>query len=300
MSTEVNTRSADQFLPIKERFEALRGAEAFMEEASYAAQIIAKNSSLMQCTAASKMLAVMNVANTGLTLSPVAKLAYLVPRWNNQLKAAECHLEPSYRGLAKLITDTGAVRHFLTGKVYEGDEIRIDKGAGLLEHIPAWSVGKKRGALLAVYSVATMADGFRHIEDMDVAELEKVRECSDAYVKWKKDPKKNSAPHEDWQDEMDRKAVMRRHVKTLPLTKQASEINAAIAIDEAAYTPVPRAADRVAELRRRVIEALEFYQGDDRELLREQCRAKAASGEFTEAFAKQVLAQLGTIEADAD
>lgn len=61
-------------------------------------------------TTTSKLQAVFNVALTGLTLNPTLKLAYLVPRYNNASRELEVHLEPSYQGLVKLVTDTGSAK----------------------------------------------------------------------------------------------------------------------------------------------------------------------------------------------
>jgi len=106
MSNELTLK--DQFKLIEDRFVALTNADTFTKECSFALQHFGKNSYLNGSTTESKLQAVMNVAQVGLTLNPVLKLAYLVPRFSNG--KVECFLEPSYQGLVKLVTDTGSAR----------------------------------------------------------------------------------------------------------------------------------------------------------------------------------------------
>jgi recombination protein RecT len=80
-----------------------------MKEISFALQHISKNKSLEKCSPESKLKSVVNISQIGLTLNPVAKEAYLVPRWNSVSGGMECCLEPSYVGLIKLLTDAGSV-----------------------------------------------------------------------------------------------------------------------------------------------------------------------------------------------
>lgn len=292
-STET-ARGIELFDRIKDRFVELRGMETYLQEASFAAQIIASNDLLLKSTAQSKQQAVINVANIGLSLSPVKKQAYLVPRYNRDKKVYECHLEPSYIGLMKLAIDTGSVRSMETQKVYENDEFTFQKGTVKeIKHVPAWArkPAQKKGKLIAVYSVATLLDGSLHVEDMDAEDLERVRNASETYVKWKAG-ERGFAPHKEWGDEMDRKAVIRRHCKTLPKSDRSKELLEAIALDEQGFNLDPKPDDPLKAKREQIRQALDFYQGEDGDTLRELCRNKLIAGEFNEEFANNMLKQL--------
>jgi len=86
-------------------------------EISFALQLLNKNQRLQECSANSKMAAIVNIANIGLTLNPAAKEAYLLPRWSSVTKENECCLEPSYIGLVKLLTDAGSIKNILCNLV---------------------------------------------------------------------------------------------------------------------------------------------------------------------------------------
>ena len=64
--------------------------EQFNKEASFAIQHLAKNPYLQKASKTSILQSVLNIAQTGLTLNPVSKYAYLVPRYNSSTKELEC------------------------------------------------------------------------------------------------------------------------------------------------------------------------------------------------------------------
>src|ERR1043166_7788210 len=96
------------FLQIRSMWVEQSGLDeaAFAREISFAIQLSIKNPYLKECDQTSVLRAIMNVAQIGLTLNPVSKYAFLVPRYNSQARVLECVLEPSYIGLAKLLTDS--------------------------------------------------------------------------------------------------------------------------------------------------------------------------------------------------
>lgn len=119
--------------------------EDFQREASFAIQHISNNELLQKSSKASLLKAVLNVAQTGLTLNPVRKFAWLVPRWNNKKKEYEACLEPSYVGLCKLITDTGAVKSISAQLIWTGDLVDIDLANNYFKHTPYVTTGNARG-----------------------------------------------------------------------------------------------------------------------------------------------------------
>ena len=79
MSTELALK--DQITDkVMERFVELTDKKTFDTELSFALQHINRNNQLKKATAASNIMAVLNVAQTGLSLNPMLKYAYLVPR----------------------------------------------------------------------------------------------------------------------------------------------------------------------------------------------------------------------------
>ncbi len=144
---------------------------------SFAIQIISGSEVLQKCTSDSFLKAVINIAQTGLTLNPFLKYAYLVPRKN------QACLEPSYIGLAKLLTDTGSVTSIEVQIIHQGDEVEINIGAEnpIIKHTPHWMLDNEKGEILGLYSKATLPDGSNHYEFMSRKDVEEIRERSEAW-----------------------------------------------------------------------------------------------------------------------
>lgn len=205
------------------------------KEISFALQSINKSSKLKECTPESKIAAVINIANIGLTLNPVAKEACLVPRWNNALKMNECSLEPMYPGLVKLLTDAGSVKSISAQIVYENDRISINKGDNQnpVTHIPELNSAKK-GQIIGVYAIATLIDGSRQVEWMDKLATDEIKERSETYSAYRSGKIKTCTWVTD-EPEMMRKTVIKRIYKYLPRTERMQAIDNAVSIDNTDY-----------------------------------------------------------------
>ena len=200
--------------------------EEIKMECSFALQILndPKNSYLATSTNESILKSVVNVASVGLTLNPVAKEAYLIPRkkkiGNEYL--VECHLEPSYIGLIKLITNVGSVSNIQTNLVYEHDEFNIVYGLNTdFRHVPL--LKGITGKITGVYSVATLHNGEKQFEYMNRDQVETIREHSESWLSYLK--AKDKAKEGDkvrnpiWitdEGEMFRKTCLKRMSKYLP------------------------------------------------------------------------------------
>ena len=171
----------------------------------------------------------MNISQTGLTLNPVSKYAYLVPRYNSQLKSKEVVLEPSYVGLVKLLTDSGSVLSINTQLVYENDKFDMDLALGEISHKPEL-VKSKRGEFIGCYSIAILTSGGSQVEWMDFEELNGIRDYSESYKAYKSGKTKSCIWVESY-GEMCRKTVIKRIYKHLPKTKKVQNIEQAISID---------------------------------------------------------------------
>lgn len=206
------------------------------KEVSFALQHINKNAKLRQCTGDSVLAAVVNIANIGLTLNPVAKEAYLIPRWSKLVNGNECVLEPSYVGLVKLLTDAGSVVSMVANVVFENDKFTLNLADNRdpVAHFPTL-VNSKRGEKIGCYALATLPDGTRQVEWMDVEELRKIRERSETYMAYLAG-KITTCTWVTDESEMMRKTVVKRIYKYLPRTERMNKIDEAIKLDNTDYT----------------------------------------------------------------
>jgi len=208
---ENNQLTRATFEPIRKQFLALVDEETFAKECSFALQHLTKNPYLQKATPNSLLTSVLNIAQVGLTLNPVQKLAYLVPRYING--NVECCLEPSYQGLVKLLTDSGSANNVYAHLVYSEDNFEQILGTeNEIIHKPKLG---KRGEVVGVYAVAVLANGSKQVEVMDISEINEIRDSSESYKAFKAG-KAKSAIWETWFDEMARKTVIKRLVKYLP------------------------------------------------------------------------------------
>ena len=222
-----------EFKAIETRFVELTDKNTFEKECSFALQLFSKNEFLNKATTESKLQAVLNVANIGLTLNPALKFAYLVPRSRKvggQYIVEAC-LEPSYQGLVKLITDTGSAKTIYAHLVYEGDEFQEILGTGVeIRHVPK----RQSKEVVLVYAVAVLHDGTKQVDVMPISDIHEIRAMSESYKAWEK----NNALPCVWNThfgEMARKTVIRRLTKYLPKTDRFEKVAKAIELDNSDY-----------------------------------------------------------------
>jgi recombination protein RecT len=188
----------------------------FQKEASFAIQALSKNDYLQGVALSnvdSLKYAVLNVASIGLSLNPVHKLAYLVPR------DKQVCLDISYIGLIKLATDCGQMKLIKAELVYEKDKFKY-KGLGK-EPIHEFEPFKERGALVGAYCIALTHDDKYLVEMMTASQIEGIKKRSEA-------AKRNSGPWITDFEEMAKKTVIKRASKTWPKTKLSTLLDQAI------------------------------------------------------------------------
>lgn len=232
-----NELTVQSFEPASKRMQELgMDVVQIKKEISFALQHIHKSDKLQKCTPNSKLAAVINIANLGLTLNPVAKEAYLIPRWSKMVGGMECVLEPGYVGLVKLLTDAGSINSMLSNVVYENDTFKLDlaDNQNPVGHQPVL-VSSKRGLIIGCYALATLPDGTRQVEWMDIEELHRIRERSETYLAWR-DKKISTCTWVTDETEMMRKTVVKRIYKYLPRTERMNKIDEAIKLDNTDYT----------------------------------------------------------------
>ncbi len=216
--------------PTKNKMLELMDKTVLQREISFAMQIINTNTSVQKCSKESLQRAVYNIALTGLSLNPVLKYAYIIPRYSNGAMVAV--LEPSYQGLIKLLTDTGSITAIYSHLVYENDEFELSYGTTVdIKHKPKFA---DRGAIIAVYAVAVLSDGYKQIETMTVEDINAIRDKSESYKAFVAQ-KVKSCIWEDHYGEMSKKTVIKRLFKYLPKTDKFNNVAQAIAIADEDY-----------------------------------------------------------------
>jgi recombination protein RecT len=303
-TTNQTSGALDVFTPVRERCVQLFGTEErFVREATLLLQILHDKPELQAATRQSIVAAMLRIASTGLTVNPVAKECYVITRntkvrqpdgtdrWEKRLA-----IEPSYIGLMRLATDTGAVVSFETQVVWQGDQFDFDLSQKKPSvHKPYWVVGNERGELRGVYGFVTLRDGTIQPEQMGADEIDLIKSKSESVKSQRKaiGEGKAAAPtvYDEWLGEMARKALVKRLQKWVPRSQSSLPFLNAIDIDNEGFDLAP-SREPLAILKRRVIDALERYNGLDKDDIREMCQAKAVAGEFTEEFAFHILKTL--------
>lgn len=162
------------------------------------------NSQIQQCTPASVFEACVKAANLGLEVG-VMNSAYLVKY------GSTCTLVPGYAGLIDLARRSGAVKAINVYIVCSNDSVHMNGEGEIVAKIDPFKAG--RGERVGAVCVVTMSDGSKQYTTMTNEEYEAVRPAH-----WTK------TPHATHPDEMHKKSVVRRAMKTIPLTPEVSDV----------------------------------------------------------------------------
>lgn len=189
---------------------------SYKKEANFALQMLQANDFL--CKTAinnpqSLKSAILNIASIGLTLNPVEKKAYLIPR-----KGVVC-LDISYMGLVDVAIKSGAIR-FIQAKLVHQDDTFEYRGTSQ-EPLHTFNPFKKKGEIVGVYCFAKTYDNDFLTEMMSVEEINEIRNRSESF-------KRGSGPWVSDYGEMAKKTVVKRFSKLLP--KHNAALNEAIDI----------------------------------------------------------------------
>lgn len=201
----------------KERFMEIAPKNFNYEaEKGFAIQHLKNNSYLMKVAQENPIYlaqAITNIAAVGLSLNPVEKQAYLIPRSvrNGNRYESRVYLEPSYMGLCKLATDSGSITWVQARCVYDLDKFE-DNGIGE-KPTHSYEAFKHRGPVVGAYCVAKTKDGDYLTTIMDLEKIHNIRGRSES---WKK--KANSGVWQTDFEEQAKKTVIRNASKTWPKT----------------------------------------------------------------------------------
>jgi len=190
--------------------------------ARIATTVMRQTPQLAQCTPESFLGALMTCAQLGLEPGPLGH-AYLVPY------GREVTFVPGYRGLVELARRSGQVQSVQARIVRDGDEFDYEFGLEpKLRHRPTADADKP---VTHAYAVLRLKDGGVDFDVMTRAEIDAIRKRSRAA---------NNGPWVTDYAEMAKKTVLRRLLKTAPMSV---EYHQAVANDEQVRTSV--AADAI-------------------------------------------------------
>jgi recombination protein RecT len=175
----------------------------------------ARTPALLACTPQSILLAVMQAAELGVEVGGLLGEAYFVPFKDTAT------LIVGYRGLIKLARNSGELKTIEARVVHANDQFEIEFGLeNKLVHKPC--LAGDPGDTVCVYAIARYKDDAYQVEVMTRAEIDAIRNRSKAGT---------DGPWVTDFDEMAKKTVLRRLLKTGPLSpevKRALEHEAAI------------------------------------------------------------------------
>jgi recombination protein RecT len=222
--TGVAVITRDKIKSVKDVFAALPSQfnEMKMEgrrvtvELGFAAQIIRANTQLSKCDPKTIYDAVVYSARIGLTLNPAQGLAYLVPRKD------KCCLDVGYKGWRATLVSYGAIRHIDGYVVRTGDTFSWNPAKGEVIHLPHGSASEaehKSRKVVAAYAKAILPTGESVYEVIEAWELEKIKKVSPA-------ASSGFSPYTSWEDEMIRKAPIKRLAKKLQVLQGDERMNA--------------------------------------------------------------------------
>lgn len=214
---------------------------------------------LLKCTPASFVTAVVQASELGLEPGSALGHAYLVPYWNSRARQYECQMIPGYRGLIALARRSGEIVSLTADVVHARDQFYYRRGIEeRLEHVPfsppppaadsdeealaRWMLEADPGPIVAAYAVAKLRDGGVQFEVMNRAQLEKARAFSESK---KRDDQRGKGPWHEHFDEMCRKTLVRRLFKYLPVS---IELSTAFEVMERAEGGEGPAADLIGAL----------------------------------------------------
>lgn len=207
-------------LSIENQFNNIKTIEGmnFERECGFALQLLEANDYLLQISSSnpkSLQNAVLNIASTGLSLNPVKKAAYLIPR-----KGKVC-LDISFYGMKEIATSTGAMEFIQADIVYEKDTFKM---TGVdTKPIHEFEAFGERGKEVGCYCVGKTMKGSFITTLMTIDEIYSLRDrCSEIWRKKKMGPWKND------KNEMIKKTVTRRGSKDWPRVNANTRMDMAV------------------------------------------------------------------------
>lgn len=204
---------------VAETFERIRVDQSveFAREQEFALQVLYNNDYSRKIALANPQSvrdAVTNIAAIGISLNPAKKQAYLVPR-----KGGIC-LDISYIGLTELAVASGSIRWVKAEVVRQADRLQLN-GFDKPPHHEYDPFRTDRGDIVGVYCVAKTIDGDYLTDTMSIAEVNAIRDRSEAWKAWVS--KQKSCPWVTDPAEMIKKTLVKRASKMWPKTERLDQ-----------------------------------------------------------------------------
>jgi recombination protein RecT len=166
---------------------------------------ISKDPKLAMCTGQTLVASVLESVSMGLQIG-VNGQCWLVPFKD------KATLIIGYRGMLRLAERSGSVRGMDAYVVREGDDFEFEFGDEPRVRHRRKLNETKYGAVIAAYATCTTVRGYKHVEVMDLDDLERVRRTSKM---------KDRGAWVDHKEEMYRKCPIRRLFKRAPVSEVA-------------------------------------------------------------------------------
>lgn len=215
------------------------GVERFVR---IAITVIRTNPNLMKCEGMSIVAALMQSAQLGLEPNTPLKEAHLIPRSNKRVVNGvekwvdEAQFQMGYRGIIKLVWQSGLVSEIDCDVICKNDTIIYEKGKeGTFKHIP--NLKEDRGEPYAYYAYATTKDGGFVCTVMSKSEINKhAIKFSKSQAKDKVTKQYTGEFYGPWKDDFDSMALKTVLIalcdKKLPKSTAYQNLNKQIAADE--------------------------------------------------------------------
>lgn len=173
---------------------------------------IQRNPDLLKCDQVSFFNCLLTLTELG--LEPDGRRAHLIPFWSEKRKTYECQLIIDYKGYVDLITRPGKgneVSTIYSDVVREHDDFLFNRGIVEKHIVDIRKSEAERGNVIGAYTIIRFKNGDMKCEVMSVEDLDRVKGRSKA---------KDSGPWVTDKNEMQKKTVLRRAAKTMPLNDQ--------------------------------------------------------------------------------
>jgi recombination protein RecT len=195
-----------------------RKAKSFIANTEIAIRTSKNPAKILGCLSETIVDSMVQCARCGLSLSPQAGEAYLIPY------KTTCTLMIGYRGYINLLYACG-MKKIDVQLVYDGDTIEITKGTSP-EVIHKESLTTKRTAetVIGGYMIVVLPSGEKTVFSMDRDYMNRIKGCAKDTGIWGK-----------WPEAMMKKGIVRNAQNYLPKLAEAPELKQyydAIAIDE--------------------------------------------------------------------
>jgi recombination protein RecT len=184
-------------------------------------QVVHRTPKLQECNRYSILAAMIQASTLGLDLAPALGEAYLIPRKNKD-GVMEAHFQPGYRGLAKLARNSGGCVYVKAMLVHTADIFHYEYRPDLeFRHVP--HLGQGRGPMTHAYAVAKLPTGEHLIEVMTAEELDEIHRRSEGYKNAQRYNQSETGPWVTDRGEMEKKTVLKRLAKSLPMSPELAE-----------------------------------------------------------------------------